>query len=144
MIDMSSHFGAGLGNNPDPSMAPHKLKGTDPNLIQPTPEEIAEARSILKNNSDPVKKEKSAMACFSAWAKANNIPEDVSKSRGEKRREYMEKWLVFQSREKTARSTNTTTKTVGEANTSSNSKGWKSYEWLKQRLGERKLQTWIY
>ena len=71
-------------------MAPHKLKGTDLNLIQPTPEEIAEARSILKHNSDPVKKEKSAMACFSAWAKANNIPEDVSKSRGEKRREYME------------------------------------------------------
>ena len=50
---------------------------------------------------------------------------------------------MFQSREKAARSTNVTTKTVGEATTSSNSKGWKSYEWLKQHLGERKLQAWI-
>ncbi len=59
------------------------------------PEELEEARRIIKDAEDPQAKQRSVMGSFTRWLKSCGEEGEAAKeARGEKRKLYLEKFLV--------------------------------------------------
>ena len=126
-------------------MAPSKMKATQLSMLSPTPDEIAEARAIIASAADPKKKERACMASMAHWLKNEGCTQngDALSSRGTDRKRFLEAFMVYQAREKKARVEQTTSRKVGQENRSHVEKGWFSYEYVKGKVGEKKLDAWI-
>ena len=71
----------------------HKLEAIDLSQLRATPEELAAARKLIEESSDPTAARKNNMAQLAHWAKANNI-EEVLISRGSTREKYLDLYLA--------------------------------------------------
>ena len=112
--------------------------------VVPTSEELAEARAIIASASDPNKKQRATMASMTYWLKTHAADNaHAVLSQGEHRKQYLAQFLVFQSREKKAKLAHVTTRTVGQLSEAHTIKGWFSYEVLKGKVGQARLDTWI-
>ncbi len=89
-----------------PKQAGGKLGG-----LVPTESELEQARALLKNADK--KAVKSKMASMSHWL-ADNPDAEVSGSRGAARKECLEKFLVFQLRQKASVKTTETQHKVSQ------------------------------
>ena len=78
---------------PKAKAAAHKLDAVDLNDLRVTPEELAAARKLIEEASDPTAAKKNNMAQMAHWAKANNI-EHVAMSRGPTREYYLDRYLA--------------------------------------------------
>ena len=73
--------------------AAHKLDAVDLDGLKPTPEELAAARKVITDASNPAAAKKNNMSQLAHWAKVNNI-EEVLTSRGSTREKYLELYLA--------------------------------------------------
>ena len=80
-------------NKPKAKAATHKADTIDLDNLRVTPEELAAARKMIEQSSDPIVAKKNNMAQMAHWAKANGI-EYVCSSRGETRANYLEKYFA--------------------------------------------------
>ena len=78
---------------PKAKAAAHKVDTIDLNNLQVTPEELAAARKVLTEASNPTVAKKNSMSQMAHWAKANGI-EYVCSSRGETRANYLDKYFA--------------------------------------------------
>ena len=126
-------------------MAHVRVKKASLAEVVPTEEELEETRRLINSASEPRKKERACMASMSNWLKQHGSQEnaDVVASRGEQRKRFLENFMVLQSREKKAKTCQTTTRSSGSESSTTNLKGWFSYEFLKGKLGEKRLDTYI-
>jgi hypothetical protein len=84
------------------------------------------------------------MARMTSWAKKDPAAnKEILESKGEHRRQFLQKSLAMASREKKARSYQTTERSAGSEIRSQTEKGWFSYEVLKGRLGMARLDAYI-
>ena len=93
LIDRSLAHLEGMPPKAKARAAAHKLDAVDLNDFRVTPEELAAARKLIEEASDPTAARKNNMAQLAHWAKANNI-EKVLISRGSTREKYLELYLA--------------------------------------------------
>jgi len=113
--------------------------------VKPSEAELTDARRIIAESTDPAKKEKACMASMTHWLKSKAAGEndEALQSRGEKRREYLENFMVLQSREKRAKTSQVTQRSSGSDKKKENMKGWFSYEFLCSRVGKKRVDAHI-
>jgi hypothetical protein len=107
--------------------------------VAPTASELAEARKVMQDG----KVAKSKMACMSAWLKANGAGnDDVKESRGDKRKEYLDAWLVHMMRSKLTTNSTAVITTTSDHDEDIEHVYWWSQETMDKELGEQKSKLW--
>eukprot|EP00959_Pyramimonas_sp_CCMP1952_P012674 268080-Pyramimonas_sp.AAC.1 len=118
---------------------PAKIPSATLSALEPTKEELAEARKILAAAS--AKEKRSKLGSMMNFLKSNP-DEAASSSRGQQREAYMAKFLVHQMRVKTASNTSTSSRTVGRNDEKGIVWTWISPEKMDTVLGPMKAQHW--
>jgi hypothetical protein len=108
--------------------------------VAPTAIELADAKKLMQG-SDKVAKSK--MACMAAWLKANPSGNDeVLASRGDKRKAYLDAWLVHNMRSKLTTNSTAIIKTTNDHADEIDEVYWWSKETMDKELGEMKSKLW--
>ena len=106
--------------------------------LVPTKAEIADAKMLLQSLS--VKEKKSKMASFAHFVKDNPVLGLQPGERGTKRTEYVEKFMVFQSRQKAAKKTLTSGREAIHAEKHVVEHHWWAMEKMNDEIGADKAQ----
>jgi hypothetical protein len=107
--------------------------------MKPTADELAAARAVLEKMD--AKGKRSKMECMTYWLKTNPDTE-VSESRGDKRKQYLESFLVHQSRQKQAKSSIRNDHVVSTATSFKNEMFWWSKFKMDAEMGSVKATAW--
>lgn len=121
-----------------PLEMPAALAPLNLSLVEPTKEEIAEARKILKEASG--KDVRSKMATMSAWLQTGGKKdnEHVKSTRGDERKKYLENFLVHTMRSKAKVKSTTNAKTISQTEQNFDDEEWLCAEQLEVKFGARK------
>ena len=109
--------------------------------LAPNAEEIAQARAALA--ALDAKGRKSKMSSMAFFLKNNPENEIAKGTRGDKRKEYLELWMVHSFREKQAKLSLTNSRSVSEDTQKHQDVFWWSKHKMQQEMGTEKAQAWI-
>ena len=118
--------------------------GGDLKAVQPTAEELAEARATLAKGGE--KKQKSAMASMAHWLKSQPYAKNTAAraSRGDARQDYLLDWMVHSAREdKKAMAEKTVSRSHAASSSTKGMQGWLPYERVNNWLGKKRLDAYI-
>ena len=108
--------------------------------IQPTPEEVEEAKKILAAGKGV---QKSKMQCMVVWIKKNlSENEEAHASRGEQRQRYLQAYIVHMMRQKNAKSTVASAHIVSVTNQTRTDVVWWSKYTMDREMGATKAASW--
>ena len=119
---------------------PKALGKADLKNLEPTEEEVNAAKTILNNASE--KQLKSRMGCFSAWCKQHCDDGEVSNSRGEQRKKWLEAFLIHQARAKHTTQKVTHDRVIREGQGIFEDLFWWAEEEMDTNMGARKAKSW--
>ena len=113
--------------------------------VQPSAAELEAARRLIEDSKDPAKKMASAMQSFKSWCQRAGAKDNQEAllSSGEARKRCMMDYLVMNARHKKAKMEAVSQRSVVHHKKKSSRAGWKSYEYVKGRVGEAKLDAWL-
>ena len=111
------------------------------NALNPTPEEVAQARAAIAKLDQ--KGKRARMGSMKYWLDINKAGnEEVSESRGDKRKEFLELYQVHMMRQKSGKTELHSSSTVASSSSGQTDVLWWSVFQMDKEMGEVKAKAW--